>query len=237
VRDYLASSRDGTEVAAKYRTRDNMRLRLGIVRSDGSDLREYQDVRPQDICWSYDKPKLAMTVYKSPPDTELEVMDLGTKAVTGEINPRAKLTSQCWSPDDKRIVYQASGSVQVYELGQDKSSVRVLGNGEHPTWSPDGNWIAFLDHDTYYAIRPNGQDRKKLFHRGDVYTGLWWSPDSRIVGYVALARLALDDVYQLRVRMLEDNSDDWVAEGQIAGDNFQWVVNKQLVEHPSRSSN
>ena len=49
------------------------------------------------------------------------------------------------------------------------------------------------------------------------------------MAYIALARFALDDVYQLRVRRLEDNSGDWVAEGQIAGE-FQWVTNPQLLE-------
>jgi hypothetical protein len=40
---------------------------------------------------------------------------------------------------------------------------------------------------------------------------------------------AIDDFYRLRVRRLEDNSDDWLAEGQIAGD-FQWVTNSKLLE-------
>ena len=149
---------------------------------------------------------------------------------TEEIDSRATLTSQCWSPDDKKIVYTSGDSVRVYEVGKDKSSAAVLAIGEYPTWSPDGNWIAFLDHDTYYAIRPNGHDRKKLFHHSDVYSPLWWSPDSRIVAYVTLARFALDDVYQLRVRRLEDRSDDSVAGGQISSTDFQWVTNPKLLQ-------
>ena len=228
-------SRDGTEVATRCFLANRLMYMLGIVRSDGSSLREYPEVIPRDICWSYDKSKLAMTVVRrGSPDAELVVMDLGTEVVTEGMEPRAQLTSQCWSPDGKKVVYQAEGSVRIYELGKDKSSVLVLAKGEKPTWSPDGNWIAFLDHDTYYAIRPDGHDRKKLFTHSHVYSGLWWSPDSRIVAYLTLAGLfeggfSLDaDIDQLRVRRLEDNSEDRVLSG-VPGDNFQWVANPQLL--------
>ena len=236
---YLSSgvvSRDGTEVAARCFRANRFMFMLGIVRSDGSSLREYPEVIPREICWSYDKAKLAMTVVRrGSPDAELVVMDLGTEVVTEEMEPRAQLTSQCWSPDDKKIVYQAEGSVRIYELGKDKSSVLVLAKGEKPTWSPDGNWIAFLDHDTYYTIRPDAHDRKKLFTHDHVYSGLWWSPDSRIVAYITLAGLfeggfTLDaDIEQLRVRRLEDNSEDRVLVG-LPGDDFQWVMNPQLLK-------
>jgi WD40 repeat protein len=225
-------SGDGSEVAVRYFRRHN--FMLGIIRSNGENLREYAEVHPQNACWSNDKSKLAVTVHNGSPDTPLNIMDLQAN-VTTEIDPRASLTSQCWSPDDQKIVYQADDSIRVYEIGQDKSSVRVLAKGEYPTWSPDGNWIAFLDHNTYRAIRPDGRDMKKLFHHSNVYSGLWWSPDSRTVAYVTLASLfeggfALDaDIYQLRVRRLEDNSEDHVLINR-PGFDFQWVTNPQLLE-------
>jgi hypothetical protein len=221
-------SRDGTEIAAEHFI-SGEGLLLEILPSDGSSLREYPNIHPQDLCWSYDKARLAVTAHKESSNPALQLMDLETNA-TEEIDSRATLTSQCWSPDDKKIVYTSGDSVRVYEVGKDKSSAAVLAIGEYPTWSPDGNWIAFLDHDTYYAIRPNGHGRKKLFHHSDVYSPLWWSPDSRIVAYVTLARFALDDVYQLRVRRLEDRSDDSVAVGQISSTDFQWVTNPKLLQ-------
>lgn len=209
---------------------------LEFLRADGSDLRElpFADagdfVSPvQSLCWSYDKSRLAMGVQPDSPEAALEIMDLGS-GVIQRIAPNVKpLTSQCWSPDDKKIVYEAGDGVRIYEFGNDKSSTLLAPGGKDPTWSPDGRWIAFLDRNTYYEIRPGGQDRKKLFHRRDVYTGLSWSPDSRLVAYVSLAPFAVDDVYELRVRRLEDNSDDWVAQGQISGE-YQWVTSPQLLK-------
>jgi hypothetical protein len=229
-------SRDGTEIAAAhYTSGQGLLLELELLPSDGSSLREYPDVHPQDICWSYDKSKLALTVHKGSPDAALQVMDLGSN-VTEDIDPRAKLTSQCWSPDDKKIVYEADDSVRVYEVEKGKSRALVLGIGKYPTWSPDGNWIAFLHHGAYYAIRPNGQERKKLFHRSGTESPLYWSPDSRIVAFVSPEGFfeggwrAIDaDNYKLRVRRLDDNSEDWIAYVDGAR-SYQWVTNPQLLK-------
>ena len=227
-------SRDGTEIIVS-------RFRLGasdsleLLRADGSDLRELQFTHTGDVpshfeslCWSYDKSRLAVGVHLGFPELKLEILNLGS-GVDQTVAPSVKeLTSQCWSSDDKKIVYEAGDGVRIYELGNDGSSTLLAPGGKEPTWSPDGNWIAFREGDTFYEIRPDGRDKRKLFHRRDVYTPLWWSPDSHFVAYVALVPFAIDDFYRLRVRRLEDNSDDWVAEGQIA-DNYQWLISPQLV--------
>jgi Tol biopolymer transport system component len=168
-------------------------------------------------------------VHRGFPEVKLEIFNLGS-GVDQTVAPSVKeLTSQCWSSDDKKIVYEAGDGVRIYEVGNDKSSTVLAPGGKEPTWSPDGNWIAFREGDTFYEIRPDGRDKRKLFHRRDVYTPLWWSPDSRLVAYVALVPFAIDDFYRLRVRRLEDNSDDWVAEGQIAGE-YQWLISPRLVK-------
>jgi Tol biopolymer transport system component len=227
-------SRDGTEIILS-RFSPGASDSLELLRTDGSNMRELPFTHADDVanhfeslCWSYDKSRLAVGVHRGSPEVELEILNLGS-GVDQTVAPSVKeLTSQCWSSDDKRIVYEAGDGVRIYEVGGDKSSTLLAPGGKDPTWSPDGNWIAFRDGNTFYEIRPDGQDKRKLLHRRDVYSPLWWSPDSRFVAYIALARFAIDDVYELRVRRLEDNSDDWVAEGQIAGE-YQWVISPQLV--------
>jgi hypothetical protein len=227
-------SRDGTEIIVS-RLRASASDSLELLRTDGSDSRKLPltyagaMVSPvQSLCWSYDKSRLAVGIHRGSPELKLEILNLGS-GVDQTVAPSVKeQISQCWSSDDKNIVYEAGDGVRIYEVGGDKSSTLLAPGGKDPTWSPDGNWIAFRDGNTFYEIRPDGQDKRKLLHRRDVYSPLWWSPDSRFVAYIALARFAIDDVYELRVRRLEDNSDDWVAEGQIAGE-YQWVISPQLV--------
>ena len=234
-------SRDGTEIiVSRFNYHDlSASDSLELLRTDGSDLRELPFTHTGDVpshfeslCWSYDKSRLAVGVHLGFPELKLEILNLGS-GVDQTVAPSVKeLTSQCWSPDDKKIVYEAGDGVRIYELGNDGSSTLLAPGGKEPTWSPDGNWIAFREGDTFYEIRPDGRDKRKLFHRRDVYTPLWWSPDSRFVAYVSSVPFAIDDFYRLRIRRLEDNSDDWVAEGQISGD-YQWLISPQLVRQAS----
>lgn len=236
-----AISPDGTEIAfSLWRKEGDRRLNyLALTRQDGSDFRVFSEIRaPVGMCWSDDKSKLVLSArgpiqQHEPPDYSLEILDLSSKS-TLKVDTRAYVTSQCWSPDGKRIVYQADESVRTYDT--ENQNWLVLGKGKDPTWSPDGNWIAFLDDDTYYAIRPSGQDRKVLFKTKGALTGLSWTPDCSIVAYVSSASFfegawkALDvGIVRLRVRRLDDNSEDWVSELSDAHvPNYQWVKTSDL---------
>ena len=231
-------SPDGLEVAvnslnwgAGYRDHT---MSLDIVATDGSALREHREVRGGVVCWSHDKTKLAIA-YVEPPDVKLGILDLATKKMQG-LEPQtadrdSRFTSQCWSPGDKELAFEANGKVQVYEIATDHS--RILAAGTEPTWSPDGTWIAYRDeaHKDYYVIHPSGEGKKKLFHKGRSTSGLYWSPDGHFVAYVHEDFLALDvEFYHLMVRRLKDNSETWVADGVGCCLNFQWVRNPELLK-------
>jgi WD40-like Beta Propeller Repeat len=228
-------SLDGTEIIVSH-LYINASDSLKLLRTDGSEVRDLPFARAgaaashvESLCWSHDKSKLAMAVHRGSPDLRLEILNLGS-GVFQTVDPSVKeLTSQSWSSDDKSIVYEASDGARTYEVGNEKSSALLAPGGKEPTWSPDGNWIAYREGDTFYEIRPDGRDKKKLLHRKDVYSPLWWSPDSSFVAYVSSVRFAIDDVYELRVRRLADESEGWIAQGQISGD-YQWLVSPQLVK-------
>lgn len=231
-------SRDGTEIAFDlYRSLG--KTYLGIVHLDGSGLEEFPNIAaPSRICWSSDKSSLAISVpipatqYK-PLYMSLVVLRIATKE-TQEIGTGGYVSSQCWSPDGKQIVYEADGNIRVNDINNKES--RVLAKGKYPTWSSDGRWLAFLDNDTYYAVTPSGLGRKVLFKEKEALSGLWWSPDSRIVAYLSRngalegpPRLMDVGLVRLRVKRLEDDSGDWVVQLSDAFlPNYQWVANPQL---------
>ncbi len=146
---------------------------------------------------------------------------------------------QCFSPDDKRVVYTVNHdggirTARMYDTGTKTS--RKIANGGHPTWSPDGHWIAFLYCPPslrgckYYGIETSTNEQK-LFFKKDGQTGLSWSPDSRFVAYVDIAGALertpseqLREMLRLRVRRLHDGAEQPYADffdGDIMW--FDWV--------------
>ena len=229
-------SPDGAEVAvdslnwgAGYR---DQTIFVDIIGTDGSGLREYREINGALPCWSHNESKVAMALRK-PREGRLGILDLDSKKMrtfdTETAEEFSRFTSQCWAPDDKELVFEGDGKVQVYEI--EKDHTRILATGTKPTWSPDGNWIAFRDGNYFYAIHPSGEGKKKLFHKTRAYSGLFWSPDGRFVAYVHEDFLALDvEFYHLMVRRLKDNSETWVADGVGCCIDLQWVRNPELLK-------
>lgn len=196
--------------------------RLAIVRRDGSGLEEFPAVRqPDRFCWSPDQTKLI--VYSrvqskgAAPGAKVYLIDLGSKTVEEILADPVLLTTQCWSPDGKQIVYaipaqaaETPGTVVIYDFST--RQVRTLTHGTYPTWSPDGGRIAFLEGKNYYVIQP-GAERKLLFYSPNAKTGVLWSPDSRFVAYGVCCHYSAEStLVRFYVRRLRDNAEDWVAD-------------------------
>jgi WD40 repeat protein len=203
---------------------------------DAFDFNDHRGHFQLALCLSHDQRKAVVWEQKSG-EANLEIFDRESKLVrvfaSNVAQLETRVTSQCWSPDDTQLVYGIEGATKIYETRTDTSRLLVTGKG--PTWSPDGDWIAFLDHGTYYAIRPDGGDRKTMFHSNGAVSALYWSPDSRIVAYVRelgfLNGGFLDaEANQLRVRRLQDGSEDRLCPDNVSYDgNYQWLMSDELI--------
>jgi hypothetical protein len=208
---------------------------LEAFRPDGFSFGSIPRLASGDMCWSHDQSKLAATLL-DPPHGRLGIFDLRSKT-SQTIEPQVEMiphvTSQCWSPDDKQIAYETDGSVKQFEIG--KASFRVVAKGTDVAWSPDGDWIAFRDGATYYAIHPDGQGRKTLFHCRGAASALYWAPDSRIVAYVKVLGFLQTgpgvEANQLRVRRLTDGSDDQLCPDDVWWyANYHWTTSSELMK-------
>ena len=224
------------------------RPHLAVVALDGTGYREYSNLKyPFGSCWSPDDSKL---VVSTPASAGLEILDVETGTAKVIDSTNAFTSDQCWSPDGKQLVYfvnQDKGIrvVKIYDAAENKS--RDVASGGFPSWSPDGKRIAFVSCPppdmkcAYQTIHPDGSGQTVLFNIEPGETPLWWSPDSQYVAYrswrkfwehsfwgklgelIPIEHLDTDD--RLRIRRLDDNSEDWLVNigDSDAFSSFQWV--------------
>ena len=204
---------------------------------------------PEYFCWSQDESKLAVYTFDrhgSQPNGRLVIVNLHSNQAEEIARGPAFLTPQCWAPDGQSLVYGVSqlgnesrptGNIAVYDSAEKKT--RIIGSGAYPTWSADGNWIAFLDGENYYVVRPSGNERKLFLHVARPKTGLLWSPDGRFVAYGICCKYSWtspDTYWRFYVRRLSDNAEDWVADiGDIPhGRDVHWVQ-PLMAEKPAKA--
>lgn len=140
----------------------------------------------------------------------LFVMDLQTKKlqelVRGNVSP-LNYSDQIWSPDSMAILYQTRDhEIAIYDFVTGTS--HLLTKGEHATWSPQGDLIAFQGGDKhYYAVKPDGTEKRLLLRNrpqvfGEFYGPLLWSPTGQYLA-VQKQRLSLSEIsdyYVLDIR-------------------------------------
>lgn len=125
---------------------------------------EYEGVKNFQSCIALtsDGSRLAFTVQESShsPTASVHVIDLktGSKKVIPAGGHRGG-TRLSWSPDGRRIAYEMYQSTPeeakragyrqaIFVLDLETGKSTKIADGEAPSWSPSGEWIAYLDHST-----------------------------------------------------------------------------------------
>jgi TolB protein len=101
-----------------------------------------------------------------------------------DLTPHADGFSAHWSPTRARIVFETTrnGDSEVFVMNADGSQPTRLTTGRSPSWSPDGDRIAFIANGDVRLIDADGSHLQVLV-TGRQPDSPAWSPDGRMIVY------------------------------------------------------
>jgi TolB protein len=173
--------------------------------------------------WSRDGSRIAFTRSRSVTSESSEAIVDDLHVVRPDGTERRLVARNAsgpsWSPDGEQIVFMrdvcgASACLQVdnpndlFVVDVESGDERRLTANESfegdPSWSPDGDWIAFASDEGLSLIRPDGTDRRALTRQW-VHWGPNWSPDGKQIAFADIVDIYVVDVDGGRPRRLTDN--------------------------------
>jgi Tol biopolymer transport system component len=170
---------------------------LFIVNYEGGEPQKIIEMyKGHGVCWSPDSRKIAFVgaeIEKEESDQlSLFIVDIEGKNVERLVVERIDyMTSQCWSPDGKELLYVIDGIIMSYNFDS-KASCNIV-NGNWPAWSPLGDAIAYLSNGNLNIIIPDGTKENILVKGaslslskatpGAITTPFFWLPNGQFIIY------------------------------------------------------
>lgn len=132
---------------------------------------------------------------------------IDTSGANNRLLVKGEVTSVCWSPDGKWLVYGCNR--QIYKIKPDGKGLTQLTNSAYysyfcPSWSPDGNWIVFDTDEgspkglhAIWKMKPDGTNRDSLvsdYKKGEIRFPDW-TADNNTIAHIRYIGIGSPEVF------------------------------------------
>lgn len=182
-------------------TGDSGGFSLYAMNSDGSDLMNLTNELGlgAGASWSPDRTKILFYSRRTG-DREIFVVNSdGSNPVNLSNIPAKRDSNSRWSPDGRKILWESWPPpgpdrvfTEIFVIDADGSNKRKLADGYDPTWSPDGNMIAFAAFDVFFldvfVMNSDGTGKRNISNDlAKNNRSPSWSPDGMKVAYYGVS--------------------------------------------------
>jgi TolB protein len=204
-----AWSPDGQHIAYVATDPQRREQALMVMNWDGTDPRRLTTLRLNGMnnaaaAWSPDGSQIAFTTTDDSGSQGIYLINVDGTSLQRITERRGNVFSPTWSPDGRlAFAWSPVANTEIYVF--DPRLVTLLDShtttpkpqrvtdsyytDTAPSWSPTGEWIAFISDRTgssdIYLMRPDGADLHPITHGADREANPAWSPDGAALAFVS----------------------------------------------------